>query len=130
MGVGERGQLRLRGKWGNRAACIGACADARVHRDSNGHETRVLQTAELGERRGAAERVPPVPEQWRLGVQSVWYVVCRRVWWGAPRRGHLIGAAVPTRGQTSSVVPDRLWAITTREVYTPVSRGFEELIKL
>ena len=48
----------------------------------------------------------------------------------APRRGHLIGAAVPTRGQTSSVVPDRFWAITTREVYTPVSRGFEEMGEL
>ena len=48
----------------------------------------------------------------------------------ALRRGHLIGAAVPTRGQTSSVVPDRFWAITTREVYTPVSRGFEELREL
>jgi hypothetical protein len=48
----------------------------------------------------------------------------------APGGGHLIGAAVPTRGQTSSVVPDRLWAITTREVYTPVSRGFQEMGEL
>ena len=43
---------------------------------------------------------------------------------------YLDGASGPTRGKTSSVVPDRFWAITTREVYTPVSRGFQEMGEL